>query len=133
MYPPSSSPTPSLSGFILIIASLTVGGLVRLWLSAYLSAPASEKEEEEEAAEGARVCGYAAEGRVWCLLLICCGYISSIRLIASVYCCGRAAEALQCGRSGQNMLCQQHSLVGVSMHGGASIPSVSPSTDCPSL
>lgn len=60
MYPPSSSPTPSLPGFILIIASLTVGGLVRLWLSAYLSAPASEEEEEaeEEAEEeeGARVC-----------------------------------------------------------------------------
>lgn len=51
MYPPSSSPTQSLSSFILIIASLTVGGLVRLWLSAYLSALASE-EEEEEAADG---------------------------------------------------------------------------------
>lgn len=63
MYPPSSSPTQSLSSFILIIASLTVGGLVRLWLSAYLSAPASEEEEEEEEAD-VRVCGYAAAGRV---------------------------------------------------------------------
>lgn len=108
MYPPSSSPTPSLSSFILIIASLNVGGLVRLWLSAYLSAPASEKEEEEDACMHlcvrACVCGYAAEGRVWRLLLICCGYISSIRLIASVYCCGRAAGALQCDRDGQNIL-----------------------------
>lgn len=113
MYPPSSSPTQSLSSFILIIASLTVGGLVRLWLSAYLSAPASEEEEEEEEAD-VRVCGYAAAGRVWRLLRICCGYISLIQLIASVYCCSRAAHALQCSRSGQNILYHQHLLVGVS-------------------
>lgn len=92
MYPPSSSPTQSLSSFILIIASLTVGGLVRLWLSAYLSAPASEEEEEEA---DVRVCGYAAAGRVWRLLRICCGYISLIQLIASVYCCSRAAAVQQ--------------------------------------
>lgn len=54
MYPPSSSPTQSLSSLILIIASLTAGGLVPLWLPAYLSAPASEEEEEEVAV--ARVC-----------------------------------------------------------------------------
>lgn len=34
-----------------------MGGLVRLWLSAYLSAPASEEEEEEEVEDvRARVC-----------------------------------------------------------------------------
>ena len=47
-------------------------------------------------------------------MLICCGYISLIRLIASVYCCSRAADALQCGSSGQNIWQQQYLLLGVS-------------------
>lgn len=62
-----------------------MGGLVRLWLPAYLSALAFGCKERERERGGDEVCVcVCVEEMVWHLLLSCCGYISSTRLIVRV-------------------------------------------------